>query len=259
MFASHGGRCLGPGQRLVAHSVFQKWLDIFPKKPDFFLNAGGHVILKMFFFLQNIPLHTAALTPTYIHQHTQHNTTQHRNTTQHTTTHNTQCSSDTLSHDRQHHDLQQDQAHFIQSGARSAQVHLDDLLDVVRFGKQGTCQGPYALWPLLLCVKVALRRVGVVVLCCVHGYVVFVALVVVDGVMGAASVFMGFLMAWWMRQWCYWASHETTTAPKPATHPSRLTKTCYTPIRAHKNHGHTHRRTATAPLILPALMVHSGC
>ena len=24
-------RCLGPGQRLVAHSVYQKWLDIFPK------------------------------------------------------------------------------------------------------------------------------------------------------------------------------------------------------------------------------------
>ena len=43
---------------------------------------------------------------------------------------------------------------------------------------------------------------------------------------------------------------HASTASKPATHPSRLTKTCYTPFVAHENHGHTHRGTATVPLML---------
>ena len=31
----------GPGQGLVARSVFQKWLDNFPTSPDFFLFVGS--------------------------------------------------------------------------------------------------------------------------------------------------------------------------------------------------------------------------
>ena len=59
--------------------VFQKCLDIVPEHLIFFLNAGGHVILKMAIFLFSMPLHTTALTPTYTHQH---NTTQHHITQQ---------------------------------------------------------------------------------------------------------------------------------------------------------------------------------
>ena len=51
---------------------------------------------------------------------------------------------------------------------------------------------------------------------------------------------------------------RASTAPKTATHPPRLTETCYTPIAAHKNRGHTHRGTTTVPLILPAQVVQSG-
>ena len=36
---------------------------------------------------------------------------------------------------------------------------------------------------------------------------------------------------------------RASTVPKTATHTSRLTKTCYTPLATHKNHGHTHRDT----------------
>ena len=40
---------------------------------------------------------------------------------------------------------------------------------------------------------------------------------------------------------------------KQHKHQSRLTnETCYTPMAAHTNHGHTHRGTATVPLILPS-------
>ena len=47
------------------------------------------------------------------------------------------------------------------------------------------------------------------------------------------------------------------TAPTTATHTSRFEKTCYTPMVAHKNHGLTHRRTATVPSTVPAHMVQS--
>ena len=52
---------------------------------------------------------------------------------------------------------------------------------------------------------------------------------------------------------------RASTAPKTSDTPiTRVTKTCYTPIVAHKNHGHTHRGTATVPLILLAYVVQSG-
>ena len=151
------------------------------------------------------------------HNTTHHNTTQ-RNTIRHThtvhtphTSHNTQCSSDTLSHERQHHDLQQDQARFIQSGARSARVCLDDLLGSSESTNRELAKA-HALWLLLLCVAVAVASCWCwwcgVFLCvwCLWCWclglcvcVVFLALVFmelsvclhgvcVDGVMGATVV-----------------------------------------------------------------------
>ena len=74
-----------------------------------FLIVGGHVNLKRHFFCKT------SLSPTYVHQHTPHHTTQHATHTTHTP-----CTR----HTPHTHDLQQDQAHFIQSGARSAWVHI---------------------------------------------------------------------------------------------------------------------------------------
>ena len=49
-----------------------------------------------------------------------------------------------------------------------------------------------------------------------------------------------------------WAIVPLSARPphRTGTQTSRLTKTCYTPFVAHKNHGHTHRGTATVPLTL---------
>ena len=116
----------------------------------------------------------------------------------------------------QHHDLQQDQDHFIQSGARP-DVHLDDVPDASEATNRDRAKA-HALWPSLLCVAGAFRcRLVLVVVCvfcmwclwcwCSWGCVCFLLLVVfrglfvcfllvvlkvLDGVMGAALVFMGF-------------------------------------------------------------------
>ena len=53
----------------------------------------------------------------------------------------------------QHHYFQQDQADFIQSGARSAKVQLDDLLGA-NISPNSELAKAHALWPVLLCVAV---------------------------------------------------------------------------------------------------------
>ena len=128
------------------------------------------MILKMFFY-KAFPCqlqHLLQNTSTSTHHNTSHNTKQHdatqNNATHHHTlhtpcmhaphtTHTTQCSSDTLSPERQHHDLQQDQAHFIQSGAQSAKEHQDDVPDANLSLNREIGQGPCTL--AVRCVAVA--------------------------------------------------------------------------------------------------------
>ena len=93
--STHIVYCLGPGQWLVAHSVFPKWLDITPKNLKIFLLKHS---LAHYSTYSNVhpPAHT---TP---HNTTQHHTTHHHIPQQHTlctrrTPHSAQCSSDTLS------------------------------------------------------------------------------------------------------------------------------------------------------------------
>ena len=115
----------------MAHSVFQKWLDTVSKTwnmgvfecrrpPD---SKNGS------FFVKNVLAHNSAYScihpPARITQHhtthhnTTHNTTHHRaqHCTQHTT-HSAPATHYNMSEAR-HHYPEQDQAHFIQSGARS--------------------------------------------------------------------------------------------------------------------------------------------
>ena len=54
----------------------------------------------------------------------------------------------------QHHHPQQEHAHFIQSGTRSAKVYQDDLRDASDSTNRVLAKAP-ALWPLLRCVAVA--------------------------------------------------------------------------------------------------------
>ena len=182
-------------------------------------------------------LNTTALTPTYIQQHTQHNTTQH-NTTHHTPHytqyntvrtphhHTTRCCAPATFCDMsetQHHCLQQDQANFIQK----LHEFWKGILERIAYcdSRNREHAKTHALWPLLLCVAVALRRrlvlvvwlffflyvwwcgvvlrvlvvVVFVALCCVHGFVCVICVVFL------ALVFMEFLMAQWVRQWFCWA------------------------------------------------------
>ena len=158
----------------------------------------------------------------------------------------------------QHHYLQQGQAHFIQSGTRSVKVYLNELLTASDSTNREDAKA-HALWPLLLCVAVALRRrlvlvvcflyVCGVVLCCVCWWlsclwrvvlcswwcvcvcffgcvcvcVLFLlVLFMVVCVVFLALVFMEFLMALSERQWFHWASHET---------PNKTTVAQFTPSR----------------------------
>ena len=105
-------------------------------------------------------LHTTALAPTHIHQHTHHNTIPHT-TLHHATPHSAPATPCDMS-ETQHHCPQQDQDHFIQSGTKLAQETPDSsfLSDASNSTNREHAKA-HALWPLLLCVAVALRRVGV--------------------------------------------------------------------------------------------------
>ena len=95
-------------------------------------------------------MHTTALTPTYVHQH---------NTTHHHTTHSAPATLCNMS-ETQHHCLQQDQAHFIQIGTRSAVVCLHDFPDA-------NMSQSHAFWPSLRCFAVAVAaQVGVAAAAC---------------------------------------------------------------------------------------------
>ena len=57
----------------------------------------------------------------------------------------------------QHQFFLQEQAHFIQSGTRSAKDFLHDFLDAINSTNMGHAKA-HALWPLLRCVAVARCR-----------------------------------------------------------------------------------------------------
>ena len=54
----------------------------------------------------------------------------------------------------QHHNFDQEQAHFIQSGTRSAKVYLDDFPDVINSTNREHAKA-HAFWPFLRCVALA--------------------------------------------------------------------------------------------------------
>ena len=177
---------------------------------------------------------TTALTSTCIHLHTQHNTTPHT-ATQHNNTppHTTPC---TLA---------------VRCVAAACWMRVRVAV--------GVC--------VCVCFVVCCVCVWccVVVLCFFFGGVLGVVWVVCVGALAGdrcplvpwASARASFVVA--RVHWSIVPFARASTAPKPATHTSRLTKTCYTPIVAHKNYGHTHRGTATVPLILPAPVSLVGC
>ena len=74
--ATPGGRCLGLVQRLVAHSVYQEWLDVAHCSTYSNVHPPAQ---------HNTTQHNTTQHNTTQHNTTQHNTTQH-NTTQHNTT-----------------------------------------------------------------------------------------------------------------------------------------------------------------------------
>ena len=69
-------RVSGPWPTVRLSPFYQRWVNIFllPEEEICFLNVSVHAILKIGNFLSSNPLHTTALAPTYIHQHTPHNT-----------------------------------------------------------------------------------------------------------------------------------------------------------------------------------------
>ena len=120
-----------------------------------------------------------------------HNTT-HHHTPPHTTLHTTHSAPATFCNmsETLHHYLQQDQAHFIQSGARSARVCLDDLLGANISPNSETAKA-HALWA---CCSVSTLRVGVGVggvFFCVCGVCGVGVHGVLDGVMDAIVVLLG--------------------------------------------------------------------
>ena len=94
----------------------------------------------------------------------------------------------------QPYDLQKDQAHLVQM-VRGLQRYACTICLVRARRQTGNMPKPNAFWPLLLCVAVALRRVGVGWCGVLFVYVVYVVFV--------AFVFM-VLFVWWVRQRLCW-------------------------------------------------------
>ena len=136
----------------------------------------------------------------------------------------------------QHHYPQQDEAHFI---------CLDDLLDG-NISPNRELTKVHAPWPKLRCVAVALLCGLVLQLQLLTKCWLLVCLI--------AAVFMG--LCGGCDSGCVDGLMRPST--KPLSHPPRDQET-YVRFQKHiTNHGHTHRDTAIAPLILPAQVVQPG-